>query len=170
MATGYYKPSPELEECNRLIEVYWNTKQYDKCFDGHLALAKQGYPLAECQVGYFYLKGLGVCQDFERAFYWTQRSAQHGDRDAQCNLASFYEDGSAHSAICSRQSTGMRRQLCKIRRLPCKSKRNWKIFDGSFRCLFKNWHSRLNLLCQFLCLIYKTGIKKIDRCPLGSGQ
>lgn len=93
MATGYYKPSPELEECNRLIEVYWNTKQYDKCFDGHLALAKQGYPLAECQVGYFYLKGLGVCQDFERAFYWTQRSAQHGDRDAQCNLASFYEDG-----------------------------------------------------------------------------
>lgn len=93
MATGYYKPSPELEECNRLIEAYWNTKQYDKCFDGHLALAKQGYPLAECQVGYFYLKGLGVCQDFERAFYWTQRSAQHGDRDAQCNLASFYEDG-----------------------------------------------------------------------------
>ena len=75
MATGYYKPSPELEECNRLIEVYWNTKQYDKCLDGHL------------------LKGLGVCQDFERAFYWTQRSAQHGDRDAQCNLASFYEDG-----------------------------------------------------------------------------
>ena len=76
MATGYYKPSPELEECNRLIEVYWNTKQYDKCFDGHLALAKQGYPLAECQVGYFYLKGLGVCQDFERAFYWTQRDMQ----------------------------------------------------------------------------------------------
>ena len=50
MATGYYKPSPELEECNRLIEAYWNTKQYDKCFDGHLVLAKQGYPLAECQV------------------------------------------------------------------------------------------------------------------------
>ena len=82
-----------MEECNRLIEAYWNTKQYDKCFDGHLVLAKQGYPLAECQVGYFYLKGLGVCQDFEQAFYWTQRSAQHGDRDAQCNLASFYEDG-----------------------------------------------------------------------------
>ena len=134
MTTGYYKPSPELEECNRLIEVYWNTKQYDKCFDGHLALAKQGYPLAECQVGYFYLKGLGVCQDFERAFYWTQRSAQHGDRDAQCNLASFYEDG-----------IGTQRDMQQA----------------------KYWY---NLLCQFLCLIYKTGIKKIDRCPLGSGQ
>lgn len=93
MATEYYKPCPELEKCNWLIEQYWNTKQYDKCFAGHLELARQGYPLAECQVGYFYLKGLGVEQNFEQAFYWTQHSAQHGDRDAQCNLASFYEDG-----------------------------------------------------------------------------
>lgn len=170
MATGYYKPSPELEECNRLIEVYWNTKQYDKCFDGHLALAKQGYPLAECQVGYFYLKGLGFARTLNGHF--TGHSVPHSMGTAMPNAIwhPFMRTESAHSAICSRQSTGMRRQLCKIRRLPCKSKRNWKIFDGSFRCLFKNWHSRLNLLCQFLCLIYKTGIKKIDRCPLGSGQ
>ncbi len=70
------------------------TEQYEKCFQGHLKLAEQGYPLAECQVGYFYYEGLGVGQDLEKAFYWTERAAVHGDRDAQNNLAElFYETG-----------------------------------------------------------------------------
>lgn len=89
----YYKPCPELEICNGLIEKYFNTQQYEKCFSGHLALAEQGYPLAECQVGYFYFDGLGVEKDLEKAVYWTRRSADHGDRDGQFNLAWFHEDG-----------------------------------------------------------------------------
>lgn len=93
MAGNYYKPCRELELCNALIEKYWESKQYDLCFQGHLPLAEQGYPLAECQIGYFYLEGLGVEKDFEKAFYWTQRAAQHGDRDGQYNLADFYEKG-----------------------------------------------------------------------------
>ena len=32
-------------------------------------------------------------KDLEKAFYWTERAAEHGDWDAQCNLAEFYEDG-----------------------------------------------------------------------------
>ena len=86
MASSYYKPCPELARCDELIEKYWDTEQYDKCFAGHLELAEKGYPLAECQVGYFYYRGLGVEKDLAKALYWTQRAAEHGDRDGQYNL------------------------------------------------------------------------------------
>lgn len=93
MAGNYYKPCKELDICNELIEKYWESKQYDKCFEGHLVLAEKGYPLAECQVGYFYLEGIGVEKDLKEALYWTKRAAQHGDWDAQFNLAWIYEEG-----------------------------------------------------------------------------
>ena len=93
MASSYYKPCVELDICNELIEKYFKTKQYKKCFKGHLDLADKGYPLAECQVGYFYLDGLGVEKDISKALYWTERSANHGDRDGQYNLAWFFEEG-----------------------------------------------------------------------------
>lgn len=93
MSESYYKACRELETCDELIEKYFNTQQYEKCFEGHLVLAEQGYPLAECQIGYFYYEGLGIKKDLCQAFYWTSRAAEHGDRDGQCNLAWFYEDG-----------------------------------------------------------------------------
>lgn len=89
----YYKPCKELDLCNELIEKYYNNKMYKECFDGHITLARQGYPLAECQVGFFYWAGLGVEINKERAFYWTKKSAEHGDRDAQYNLGKFFEEG-----------------------------------------------------------------------------
>ncbi|MBP3304672.1 MAG: sel1 repeat family protein [Oscillospiraceae bacterium] len=92
MGDFYYNPCPELDRCNELIEKYFQTQQYDKCFEGHLVLAEQGYPLAECQVGYFYFEGLGVEKDLEKALYWTRRAAEHGDWDGQYNLAWFYEN------------------------------------------------------------------------------
>ena len=93
MSENYYKPCRELDICNELIEKYFNTQQYEKCFEGHLVLAEQGYPLAECQIGYFYYDGIGVEKDLAKAVWWTRRAADHGDRDGQCNLAWFYEDG-----------------------------------------------------------------------------
>lgn len=87
MSDGYYAPCEELRICNELIEKYWHTKQYEKCFLGHLDLAEKGYPLAECQVGFFYLEGLGTEKNAGKALYWTERAATHGDRDGQCNLA-----------------------------------------------------------------------------------
>ena len=81
-----------------MIEKYFLTGQYEKCFEGHLKLAKEGYPLAECQVGYFYYDGLGVEKDLAQAFAWTKRAAEHGDRDAQYNLAWFYEEGTGTEA------------------------------------------------------------------------
>ena len=93
MSESYYKPCRELDICNELIEKYWGTQQYEKCFEGHLVLSKQGYPLAECHIGYFHYDGLGVEKDLAKAVWWTRRAADHGDRDGQCNLAWFYEDG-----------------------------------------------------------------------------
>lgn len=93
MASAYYQPCAELTRCEELIEKYYKTEQYEVCFRGHMELAQNGYPLAECQVGYFYYDGLGVEKDEKKAFYWTKRSAEHGDRDGQFNLAWFYEEG-----------------------------------------------------------------------------
>ena len=90
---GYYKSCRELDECNRLIEIYFNKGLYKECFEGHRKLAEEGYPLAECQVGYFYLNGLGCKKNPAEAFKWTERAALHGDRDAQYNLAEFYLNG-----------------------------------------------------------------------------
>ena len=92
MASSYYKPCRELDICNELIEKYFETKQYEQCFEGHMPLAEHGYALAECQIGYFYYDGLGVEKDLEKAVYWTRRAADHGDRDGQYNLAWFYEE------------------------------------------------------------------------------
>ena len=43
MSEPYYKPCRELDLCNELIEKYFNTQQYEKCFEGHMILAEQGY-------------------------------------------------------------------------------------------------------------------------------
>ena len=59
MEIEYYKPCPEYDRCCELIDRYWEAGEYEACFKGHLELAEQGYPLAECQVGWFYLKGQG---------------------------------------------------------------------------------------------------------------
>ena len=93
MEDKYYKSCPEFDRCNELMEKYWEKGDYEKCFEGHMELAKKGYPLAECQVGYFYWKGIGVKIDLEQAVYWTKLSAEHGDWDAQYNLGEFYEKG-----------------------------------------------------------------------------
>lgn len=69
------------------------TGQYDICFQEHLKIAERGYPLAECQVGYFYLSGYGTEVNLEKGVYWTRRAAEHADRDAQFNLAALYEEG-----------------------------------------------------------------------------
>jgi len=120
MASNYYKPCKELDICNELIEKYWESKQYDKCFEGHLPLAEQGYPLAECQIGYFFFDGLGVEKDLSKALYWTQRSAEHGDRDGQFNLAWFYEE-----AICVEQDM----EATKVLENPVKTEKSSFPFD-----------------------------------------
>ena len=93
MTSSYYKPWKELDQCLEL-DKYWHSKEFDKWFNGYLKIADDtSYALAECQVGYSYLEGIGTDKDLGKALYWSQRSATHGDRDGQCNLAWIYEEG-----------------------------------------------------------------------------
>ena len=92
MASSYYKPCIELDRC-LILDQYWE-KDMKKWFEGYLIIAEEtSYALAECQVGYAYLEGIGTEKNLEKALYWTTRSAEHGDRDGQCNLAWIYEEG-----------------------------------------------------------------------------
>jgi TPR repeat protein len=93
MAKSDYEPCAEFTRCGEIIEKYYSTGDYETCFKEHMKLALKGYPLAECQIGYFYMQGLGVEQNYAKALYWNQRAAKHGDRDAQCNLAEQFESG-----------------------------------------------------------------------------
>lgn len=43
--------------------------------------------------GIFLSGRLWGSKNLTQAFYWTERAAQHGDRDAQFNLGWFYENG-----------------------------------------------------------------------------
>lgn len=60
MPSDYYKPCKELDECTRIMDQYWESKEYKKVFEGHMPLAEKGYPLAECQMGWFFYEGLGT--------------------------------------------------------------------------------------------------------------
>lgn len=124
MSEPYYKPCRELDICNELIEKYFNTQQYEKCFEGHLALAEQGYPLAECQIGYFYYDGLGVEKDLEK------RSIGHAEPPI---TATVMDNAILHGSmkmlsvlnvIWSRQSFGIERQLSRITTLPLRNARS----------------------------------------------
>ncbi len=91
--SGYYRPCKELDECVKL-DAFWETKQFEKWFDGYRRIAEEThYPLAECQLGYCYLEGIGTKKDIERAVFWTLQAAEHGDRDAQYNMGCIYESG-----------------------------------------------------------------------------
>ena len=119
MASNYYKPCAELNECDRLIEEYFLKGQYAECFKGHLRLAEKEYPLAECQTGYFYHKRLGVEKDMKKSFFYTERAARHGDRDAQFNLANwFYEPGVIVEKIWKRRLLGIKEPLCRGKATP----------------------------------------------------
>lgn len=39
MSQPYYRLCRELDICNELIDKYYNSQQYEKCFEGHLTLA-----------------------------------------------------------------------------------------------------------------------------------
>lgn len=54
-------------------------KDYGTAFSIFSVLAQRGNPTAQYDVGVFYLNGLGVQKNEERAFYWLERSASLGN-------------------------------------------------------------------------------------------
>ena len=48
---------------------------------------------AQCNLGFFYDRGVGVAEDAAKAVEWYERAAEQGYPRAQCNLGYCYESG-----------------------------------------------------------------------------
>lgn len=84
-----------LDAENQLAWAYYVghcvPKNHVKAFIKWLALAKNGHINAQRLVGICcYFSGEGTSQNFEQAFYWTQRAAESNDVEAIANLGLLY--------------------------------------------------------------------------------
>lgn len=59
------------------------------------ALAEQGNPDAEWDLGVMYYNGQGVPQDYDQAMKWSTKAAEQGLSGAQYNLGLLYAEGQA---------------------------------------------------------------------------
>ena len=59
-------------------------------FDGAKAAAAKGDAAAQCQMGLFYMNGIGVDRDEDVAVEWLQRAAAQNHAQAQYNLGIYY--------------------------------------------------------------------------------
>jgi hypothetical protein len=66
--------------------------QADK-FQNTLMAAEQGDLMAQCRLGYMYLHGNGVDQDYQESLMWFQRAAEQGLSDAQLKLGALHALG-----------------------------------------------------------------------------
>ena len=55
--------------------------------------AEQGDIRAQVNLGYLYLEGKGVAQDYQQAIYWYTKAAERGNPNAQFNLGVMYGNG-----------------------------------------------------------------------------
>ena len=141
MSDSYYKQCRELDICNELIEKYFNTQQYEKCFEGHLVLAEQGYPLAECQIGYFYYDGLGVEKDLAKAYGGhagqpiTVTGTDNATWPGSMRMLSVW------SGIWNRLHFGTGKPPCRIMTLQSRNAKNWA-FPWTMRLLIERGFGR----------------------------
>ena len=71
------------------IDAY-QRRDYKTAYEEFLPLAEQGDPQAQCELGFFFLKGLGRPRDFGEAFRWFLRSAMGGYSPAQCQVGNCF--------------------------------------------------------------------------------
>ena len=81
--------SAEIEEARDLMEA----GQYVEARDALWPAARSGNADAEELIGVMYALGLGVEQDYIRAFEWYLRSAMKGHPGAQSGVGWYYEVG-----------------------------------------------------------------------------
>lgn len=62
-------------------------------FERDKALAEQGDSFDQNYLGYYYEEGVGVRQDYTKAFYWFKKAADQGYASGQFNVAVAYTDG-----------------------------------------------------------------------------
>jgi TPR repeat protein len=78
-----------LEDARDLMEA----GRFEEARAAMLPLARSGNADAEELIGVMYALGLGVAQDYERAFEWYLRSAMKGHPGAQSGVGWYYELG-----------------------------------------------------------------------------
>ena len=59
-------------------------------FDAAKAAAAKGAAAAQCQMGLFYMNGIGVARDEDKAVEWLQKAAAQNHAQAQYNLGIYY--------------------------------------------------------------------------------
>lgn len=72
--------------------AFW-FKDYNKAREIWLTLANDDYAEAQATLGWMYHEGIGVPQDYQQAYLWYEKAAQHGIVTAQSNLGIFYQNG-----------------------------------------------------------------------------
>ena len=66
---------------------------YTEAYNKLLPLAKAGNGIAQNNIGLLYDKGLGIKQDYKKAFFWYEKSTKQGYSTAMSNLATLYQNG-----------------------------------------------------------------------------
>ncbi|MBQ8516936.1 MAG: SEL1-like repeat protein [Akkermansia sp.] len=73
------------------LQEYMDKQEYEKAFALILPFAEAGNAQAQYNVGIFYLKGMAMPQDTEKASEWFQKSAAQGYKDAEQVLKRLQE-------------------------------------------------------------------------------
>jgi TPR repeat protein len=88
----------DVEAQVTLGERYYDERVRDPAKDAEAQkwfrlAADQGNPRAEDRLGWIYLRGNGVPQDYTEAAKWFRRAAGHGSLDAMTRLGNLYREG-----------------------------------------------------------------------------
>jgi TPR repeat protein len=78
-------------------EDAYNNQQYKIAFKEFKPLAEQGNAAAQLYLGYFYIEGLSVSPNVDKAFYWFEKAANQGHPVGQWALGLFYAEGESVS-------------------------------------------------------------------------
>ena len=68
-------------------------KEYGEAYDVFVSAAEKGLAPAQSRLGYMYVEGLGVAQDYVQAEHWYRMAANQGDIDARVHLGTMYYSG-----------------------------------------------------------------------------
>lgn len=64
--------------------------EQEKAFNLYKKAAEKGHAQAQFELGFCYLKGLGVEEDRLKAYAWFKKAAKQGIEEAQINLSYYY--------------------------------------------------------------------------------
>lgn len=95
-AMRWYRTAAEqgsTEAAVILAGLYENEKNQTQAVVWWREAAKQGDVLAEYKMGFFYLNGRGVKQDYTEAMSWFRKAADQGDAEAQYSIGVLYGTG-----------------------------------------------------------------------------